>query len=151
MGVEGLRRALAAHQRVFLDTMVLAYLLDEHPIYADLAEAVMTLVEEGSLSAVTSALTLAEILTGPAKAGNIQALRDYELYVTHFPNLAIWPVDAALARQVAQVRAATGLRTPDAVQLAVAASAGVDAIVGNDRSWRNKVGDTALYLLDDFR
>ena len=38
------------------------------------------------------------------------------------------PLDEALARETARVRAITGLRTPDATQVATARLAGADAI-----------------------
>jgi predicted nucleic acid-binding protein len=151
MGVDVLRTALATHKIAFIDTMVFAYLLGEHAVYADLAEAVVATVEHGSLHGVTSALTLAEILTGPARVGNLKALREYEIYLTNFPNLTILPVDATLARPIAQVRATTGLRMPDAVQIATAAAAGADLIVGNDKQWRGKIGSCTFLVLDDFR
>jgi predicted nucleic acid-binding protein len=151
MGIDALRTALAAHKIAFVDTMVFAYLLDEHAVYADLAEVVLAAVESGSLCGVTSALTLAELLTGPARMGNLQAMREYELYLTNFPNLTIVPVDTALARSIAQTRAATGMRMPDAVQIAAASFAGVDVIIGNDKQWRGKVGSRTYLILDDFR
>jgi predicted nucleic acid-binding protein len=151
MGVAELQQTLAAYKLAFIDTMVWVYLLDEHPDYTDLAEVVIGLAEHGLLQACTSALTLAEILTGPAKKSNIAAVNDYTLYLTHFPNLIIFPVDVNLARQIALVRASTGLRTPDAIQIAVAMAAGADVIIGNDKSWRGKTGSLAFVLLDDFR
>ena len=150
MGVNALRAALAAHKIAFIDTMVFAYLLDEHAVYADVAEVILAAVEGGSLYGVTSALTLAELLTGPACAGNLQAMRDYEIYLTNFPNLVILPIDKSLARSIAQTRAATGLRLPDVVQLATASVAGADVIIGNDKQWQGKVGDRTYLMLDDF-
>ena len=55
---------------------------------------------------------------GSDKVKHVAAIY-YNLYLTHFPNLRLVPLDADLARETALVRAATGLRTPDAVQVAV--------------------------------
>lgn len=110
----------------------------------------MNTIEQGAVTGVTSVLTLAELLTGPARAGNITALRDYELYLTNFPNLTLRPLDTEIARKVATVRAATGLRTPDAIQLATAELAGATAIVGNDKGWKGKTGALGLLLLHDY-
>ena len=150
MGVAALAAALAPHPIIFVDTMVFVYLLEDHPGYGALAAAVMNTVEQGGVTGVTSMLTLAELLTGPARASNLTALRDYELYLTNFPNLTLRPIDAAVARRVATVRAATGLRTPDAIQLATAQLAGATAVVGNDRGWQGKTGGLALLLLHEF-
>lgn len=150
MDLTALTVALAAHRTVFVDTMVFVYLLDNHPVYAAPAAAALGAIERGAPAGVTSMLTLAELLTGPARAGNLTALRDYELYLTNFPHLQLHPFDAAVARKVALLRAATGLRTPDAIQLATATVAGATAIVGNDKGWQGKTGALALLLLDDY-
>jgi predicted nucleic acid-binding protein len=130
--------------------MVFSYQLANHPRYAPLTSVVLKAVESGQIAGLISTVTLAEILTLPAKAGDRQAMQDYELYLTHFPNLRLVTLDTALARETALVRAATGLRTPDAIQVATARLAGADAIVTNDRRWDGKVTDPALVMLDSF-
>ena len=150
MGVDDLRRALSAHRLLMLDTMVFSYHLANHPRYAPLTSVVLEAVESGQVAGLTTTVTMAELLTVPARAENRQALLDYELYRTHFPNLSILPLDAALARETALVRAATGLRTPDAVQVAAARLAGAGAIVTNDHRWAGRVTEPVLVMLDDY-
>ena len=99
---------------------------------------------------MTTTITLAEILTAPAKAGDRQASQDYELYLTRFPNLQIAPLDIALARETALLRGATGLRTPDAIQVAAARLANADAIITNDRRWAGRVDRPAVLVLEDY-
>jgi predicted nucleic acid-binding protein len=150
VAVDRLRETLDGYPLVFLDTMVFSYQLANHPRYAPLTSVVLKAVESGQIAGLISTVTLAEILTLPAKAGDRQAMQDYELYLTHFPNLRLVTLDTALARETALVRAATGLRTPDAIQVATARLAGADAIVTNDRRWDGKVTDPALVMLDSF-
>jgi predicted nucleic acid-binding protein len=150
MSVDSLCRALAGHELVLLDTMVFSYQLADHPRYAPLAGAVLEAVETGQVAGLTTTITLVEILTVPARAGDRQALYDYEFYLTRFPNLEILPLDAALARETALVRGATGLRTPDAIQVAAARLAGAGALITNDRRWVRQVTEPPLLLLDDY-
>lgn len=150
MGVAEFQRALVGHKLVALDTMVFIYLLDEHPAYVEIAAALFAMIERGELQGVTSTLTLAEVLTRPAQQANVAALRDYELYLTNFPNLDLAALSVDGARRAATVRAATGLKMPDAIQIATAHVAGADAIISNDKAWRNKINQPALLLLDDF-
>ena len=72
------------------------------------------------------------------------------MYLTQFPNLRMAALDVALAAEAALVRAETGLRTPDAVQVATARVFGADAIITNDRKWAGRVLRPALVLLDDY-
>jgi len=150
MGVEELRRVLSGYHLLALDTMVFSYHLSNHPHYAPLASAVLETIESGQAEGLTTTITLAEILAVPAKAANRQAMLEYELYLTNFPNLRLMPLDTALAREAAWVRATTGLRVPDAIQIAAARMAGADAVVGNDRRWVGRISEPALIMLDDF-
>lgn len=150
MGVEALRQRLGKYKSVFLDTMIFVYLLEHNSTYVTLAQEVLKSVEDGKLEAVTSALTLAEVLTGPAQKGDVEAMRDYELYLTYFPHLRIISVEPEHASAIARVRASTGLRTPDAIQIALATVTGVDAMIGNDKAWAGKTGAIDYLMLQSF-
>jgi len=60
------------------------------------------------------------------------------------------PLDVALAREAARVRASARLRMPDAIQVAAACISGADAIVTNDHRWVGRVTEPELVLLDDY-
>jgi predicted nucleic acid-binding protein len=70
--------------------------------------------------------------------------------LTDFPRLRLVPLDADLARETAGVRAETGLRVPDAVQVAAAHLHGAHALVSNDHRWRSCVHSPTLILLDEY-
>lgn len=150
MGVEELRHAISGYKLLALDTMVFSYHLSDHPRYAPLTRAVLEAIESGQVAGLTTTITLAEVLTTPAQAGDRRAMQDYELYLTHFPHLRLVPLDTALARETALVRATSGLRTPDAIQVAAARLAGADAIVTNDHCWAGRVTEPKVVLLDDY-
>lgn len=150
MGVEGLRQNLKGFQRIFVDTMVFSYHISNHPRYAPLTQVVMEMIESGDVEGCTTTITMVELLTVPARAGNRQAMDEYELYLNSFPHLQIFPLDISIARETAIVRASTGLRTPDAVQIATARIAGARAIVTNDRDWTGKVETPQIIILDDY-
>ncbi len=150
MGVAAFRAELRQAGPLLLDTPVFSYHLTNHPTYSHLTTALLELVESGEVKAMTTTVTLAELLTLPAQQGNDEALLEYELYLTHFPNLIIAPLDNALALETARVRGQTRLRTPDAVQVAAARLHGVGALVTNDLRWRGRFQSPRLLLLDDF-
>jgi uncharacterized protein len=150
VGIAELREAIGAHRLLLVDTPVFSYHLADHPRYAPLTAVILEAIESGKVAGLTSAVTVAEILTLPAQAGDQQAMQDYELFLTGFPNLQIMPLDVPLARETALVRAATGLRTPDAVQVAAARLYRADAIVTNDRRWAARVTTPVVILLDAY-
>ncbi len=147
--VADLRRSLAGCRTLALDTMVFSYHLANSPRYITLTSAVLEAVESGQVAGLITTLTLAEVLAAPAQADNRIALQDYEIYLTHFPNLRLVPLDVPLAREAALVRAC-GLRMPDAINVAAARLYGADAIVTNDRRWAGRVTAPAVLLLDDY-
>ncbi|MGQ9555105.1 MAG: type II toxin-antitoxin system VapC family toxin [Anaerolineae bacterium] len=150
MAVASLLTALSPHRLAFLDTNVFSYHLCDHPRYAPLSAAILGAVESGALPALATTLTLAELLTLPAKAGDAQALTDYELFLTCFPNLRLVPLDEKVAREAAFVRASTGLRTPDAIQVASARVHKADVILSNDRKWSNCISYPQVLLLEAY-
>ena len=150
MGVEELRHAVSGHKLLALDTMVLSYHLANHPRYVPLTRVVLEAIESGQVAGLITTVTLAEVLTVPAQAGDRRAMLDYELYLTHFPNMHLVVLDAALARETALVRATAKLRTPDAVQVAAARLAGADGIVTNDHRWAGRVTQPQVVMLDDY-
>jgi predicted nucleic acid-binding protein len=148
--VKDLQDTISRCEVLALDTMVFSYHLSDHPRYAPLTSVVLTAIESGQVVGLTTTLTLAELLTAPAQAGDQRAMEDYELYLTRFPNLRVMVLDATLARETARVRAASRLRTPDAIQVAAARLGGADAIVTNDRRWAGRVDGAAVVMLDDY-
>jgi len=82
-----------------LDTMVFSYHLSDHPRYAPLSTVVLETIESGKITGLTTTITLAELLTVPAQRNDQRAMQEYELYLTHFPNLRIVSLDIALARE----------------------------------------------------
>ena len=150
MGVEEFRRAISGHRLLALDTMVFSYHLSAHPRYVPLTRVVLEAIESGQVAGLTTTVTLAEVLTVPAQAGDRRAMVDYELYLTHFPNLRMVSLDVLLARETALVRATCGLRTPDAVQVAAARLAGADGIVTNDRRWARRVTRPEVVVLEEY-
>ena len=145
-----LRHDLSSYSSIVIDTMVFVYLLEAHPTYGPLAGQVLEALEAGEFAGAISTVTLTEILTAPAQANDAAAMLDYEMYLLHFPNLSIHPLDIEIAREAAWVRARTGLPTPDSIVLATAYALNAEAIVTNDKRWRQKIKDKTLLLLADY-
>ena len=120
------------HGPVALDASIFIYFIEEHPRFMPVVEPVFSSIAEGSLAAVTSSLTLLEVLVHPLRA-NLPALADeYEQILTHSAGVELIPLDQRLLRVAAHLRAATRLKTPDAIHLASALKAGCTAFLTND-------------------
>ena len=117
---------------VALDSSVFIYFIERHPRYLSAVKPVFEAIDEGRLEGVTSSLTLLETLVAPLRVGNMVIARQYERFLTNSRGLQLVPIDLALLRAAAHVRATTRLKTPDALQVAAALSAGCGVLVTND-------------------
>lgn len=123
--------------RVFWDTNLFIYLIEDH---ARLSERVVALrqrmlVRKDEL--LTSTLTLGEVLVKPAESGNADLRERYEHALTTGATLV--PFDRGAARRYAAIRVDRTIRPPDGIQLACAAEAGVDLFITNDDRLSQKV------------
>jgi len=91
----------------------------------------------GDLTIALSTITLAEVLTGPFKAGQTALAKRYEKSLSHYNVISVSTPIAALA---AQLRAQYRLKLPDAIQLATALDIGAAAFVTHDRDFSHVTG-----------
>jgi len=127
---------------VLVDTAPWIYLLQDHPDFAPRFEGLFTAAEEGRIELALSTITLAEVLTGPYKAGEMALAKRYEKALGAYQ---IMPFSAVVAIQAAQLRAQYGLKLPDAAQLATALDMGAAALVTHDRDFSAVQGLPILY------
>jgi predicted nucleic acid-binding protein len=120
---------------VGLDTVAFIYFIEEHPDYLPLLDPIFEAVVEGGLQAVTSSLSLLEVLVVPFRSGNLPLAQKYETLLTRSRGLTLVDLDLPLLRGAAKIRALyPTARTPDAFQLCAALSAGCSSLVTNDRA-----------------
>lgn len=115
-----------------LDSSAFIYYIEENPLYLPVLDSLFDEIGEGRLRAVTSSLTLLETLVVPLRIGNEVLAQQYERFLTRSRVLLI-PIDPPLLRAAAHLRAATRLKTPDAIQVTSALSAGCPAFLTNDQ------------------
>ena len=116
--------------RVFWDTNLFIYLLEDFgPQSARVAEVRERMLERDD-ELFTSTLTLGEVLVKPAERGNEALRHRYEDTLAHSARLIAF--DRETARRYAEIRRNRSIRPPDAIQLACAAHVGVDLFITND-------------------
>jgi predicted nucleic acid-binding protein len=150
LGLIPLRAFLRRHRRIALDTSIFIYYLEANPSYVDMAGEVFTWLERTSNTAVTSSLTMTELLVQPYRAGNEALVNRYFGLLSLFPHLEWVAPDLAIADAAAQIRAHQRLRTPDALQAATAIRRGASAILTNDGDFA-RVSQIEVGVLDLLR
>ena len=118
---------------VGVDTAIFIYFIEEHPKYLPLLRPLFEEVDEGRRELVTSAVTLLEVLVVPYRSGNAALAEQYESVLTRSRGVNLRDISRDLLRAAAQLRAATGMKTPDALQVCAAIAAGCTTFLTNDR------------------
>lgn len=150
MGLIRLRAFLKRHRRIALDTSIFIYHLEANPSYIDMAGEIFTWLERSPHTAVTSSLTMTELLVQPYRAANEPLVNQYYGLLSLFPNLEWVAPDLAIADAAARIRAHHRLRTPDALQAATAICRGATAILTNDADL-TRVSEVEVGVLDQLR
>lgn len=119
---------------VGVDTVAFIYWIEEHPAYTPQLEPVFRAMDAGSVKAITSTLTLLEVLVVPYRSRDTRLAAQYEAILSRSRGLELVDLDRGVLRAAAALRAShPRIRTPDAIQLATAIAAGCRFFITNDR------------------
>ena len=149
MGQKGFESALARHAKIAVDSMVFIYHIEANASFLGLTRTLFHRIETGQVSAVTSVLSLLEVLTHPYRKGETELAVLYRGLITEFPHLTVHPLDQATAELAASVRAHYGISSPDAIQIATALRQGATVFVTNDKK-RSQIKELDVLLLHSF-
>lgn len=144
----GSRTLPAEHERLGFDTNLIIYFLQDHPRYGMWCAALFDQIERGRVSAVTSTLSLLEVLVQPYRQKNEELVQKIFALLTTYPRIVWEPVTLEVADRAAELRARYRLSTPDAIQVATATASHAERFYGNDKALR-RVTDIECVILDD--
>jgi predicted nucleic acid-binding protein len=116
--------------RVFWDTNLFIYLFENSGAFSKHVAGLRSRMLVRGDQLLTSAMTLGEVLVKPVQSGDSKAADYYQKLIT--TTAVLLPFEEKAALVYARLRADRSLRPPDAIQLACAASVGVDLFITND-------------------
>jgi predicted nucleic acid-binding protein len=116
-----------------MDTPLFIYYIEGHPDYFETCGKLFDQVDAGVLSAVTSVVTMLEVLVHPLRHGNWELAKQYRDILLNSSGLAILDVNVAISERAAELRARYEIRTTDAIQLATALVVRARAFVTSDQ------------------
>jgi len=122
--------------RIFWDTNLFIYLFEGSGKFLVQVRTLRHKMLERGDELLTSAITLGEILVKPIELGDAKAVSYYENLLKQTARLV--PFDEQAAMIYARLRTDPSIRAPDAIQLACAATAGVDLFITNDTRLHSK-------------
>ena len=146
MGIEVLQAFLKRYRTIGIDTNVFIYVVEEHPVYLRFVEPVFQWLDKPQHLAITSTLTMLELLVKPYRDANIDLInRFYSVLSTH-PRLHWVELTLPIADEASRLRAEYNLRTPDAIHAATALTSHVQGFIANDPAFEKVDGLDVLTL-----
>jgi predicted nucleic acid-binding protein len=122
--------------------------VEEHKKYFNSTNSIFGWLESPRAQAVTSTITLLEILVQRYRLSDIDRVNKFYALLSTFPHLEWVAPSLRIADTGAQLRAEYNLRTPNAIQAATALRYGATGFVSNDAGFR-KVTGLDVIVLDD--
>jgi len=147
LGVEGLQLFLRRHRRIALDTSIFIYQLEANARYLALTDFVFSWVERAGHEAVTSTITMTELLVPSYRDNDEHRVDAFYGLLSTYPNLQWIAPDLEAADLAARLRALYRLRTPDALQAATALQAHATGLITNDPVFA-RVGEIETVVLE---
>ncbi len=133
---------------IYLDTNVFMYALEGFERFEAFLTELFKEIQDGRIKAVTSELTLAEVLVKPLADGETEVCAAYAAAIQDSEGLEVAPVTREALIEAAGIRAKIGIRLPDAIHVATAVLSGCRSFLTNDRSIREIPNMSVIYLSD---
>jgi predicted nucleic acid-binding protein len=124
--------------RIYWDTMLFVYWLEDHPQQAPKVKRIFEKMEKRRDVLCTSTFTMGELLVGPKKQGSpdvAQRIKDF----LQTSVVDLLPFTRKTAEHYANIRAENRVSPVDAIHLASAAEADVNLFLTNDHRLRGLV------------
>lgn len=117
---------------IYLDTNIVILSIETGNPWRDSLQSLFVSIDERAVHAVTSELTLAEVLTKPLVSGDAELIDKYErLFAPSSPIKSV-PVDRSVLCVAAQCRSDLGLKLIDAIHVATARLSGCEFFLTQD-------------------
>jgi predicted nucleic acid-binding protein len=135
-------------ERLYLEAAPLIYYVEENPKYVDKLEAIIAFIGDSPVKAISSAITLTEVLSHPMRLGRQDLIDKYRDILLESGSFRLVPVTTMIASSAASMRSRYSLRTPDALHLATAIEEACDLFITNDKGIK-RVTELQVLVLDE--
>ena len=124
--------------RVYWDTMLFIYWLEDHPENARKVDRIHSRMEQRHDQLITGAFTFGEVLAGAYRKGAPKLAEEMRRLLRNAVAEVI-PFTVETAHRYAHIRGTLAISPADAIHLASAAQAGTDLFLTNDKRLVGKI------------
>jgi predicted nucleic acid-binding protein len=143
-----LEEFLERHSKIGIDTSVFIFKVEAHAKYQKLVDNILRWVESSKGKAVTSTLTMLEVLVQPYRVSDMVRVNKFYALLSTYPHLEWKEPSLELVDVAARPRAEYRLKTPDAIHVATAMVSGATGLVSKDPELK-KVKGLDFLILDE--
>ena len=122
--------------RVYVDTNIFIYFLEQNTEFFPAAAPVMQAMDKRDFFGFTGEIAVAETMVGPYRTKNPVSIATTRDFFKANKSLTILPHDSAIFDHAAQLRATQRMRFIDAVHIATAVAAACTFFITNDTALR---------------
>ena len=138
---------------ICLDSSPFIYFIDKNPKYIAFVDQIFKHITDGVSPAVSSYLSLLEVLVKPIKEHMPDIAALYRNFMLNSHSLTLYPLDQKVAETAAGLKAkydriGIKIKTPDAIQVATGLINGADVFVTNDKQLKN-IKELDVIVLED--
>jgi predicted nucleic acid-binding protein len=124
------------------------YYVEQNPIFLPNVDGIFQAIGTGRMTAIASAITLAECLVAPYRLGLTQLQQDFTDLICHGDNTEFVQIDRAIAQTASTLRAKYNLSLTDALQVSSALQSCCQALLTNDVEFK-RVTEISILLVTD--
>ncbi|HMB98403.1 MAG TPA: PIN domain-containing protein [Balneolaceae bacterium] len=117
-----------------IDTAPFIYYMERHKTYGAIVKPIFKEIEKGNIQAITTNITLLEVLVQPYRFGDEKLAQRYRDILLNSEGLTTLTITHEITENAAKLRAKYLIRTPDAIQIATAVITNADAFLTNDEA-----------------
>ena len=122
--------------------------MERHSHFGAIVRPIFEEIAKGNIQAITTNITLLEVLVQPYRTGNKKLAQQYRDILLNAEGLTTLTVSHEISENAAKLRAKYAIRTPDAIQLATAIENNADIFLTNDKALK-KISEINVVCLNE--
>ena len=135
--------------KVFVDTSLFIYLLEDHKEYGDKVASFINYCTTNEISLSTSTITYMEFCVKPYELARHDVIRIFKALLTEL-DFCLQEITLPVADKAAKLRSQyQGLRSMDALQISAAIHCQCDKFITNDKRLK-PISEIEIMLIDDW-
>lgn len=135
---------------IFIDTAPIIYYIEAHPKYGPPVKDVVAAFQSGSLSAISSVVTLTEVLPKPVELEKEELAEKFLTFLKNGKNFQLIEISVDIAEKAGRLLGKYSfLKGLDAIQIAVSIEVGANAFLTNDKKLK-QVKEIKVLVLEEY-